>query len=182
MNKYLKILILSLMPAAMFSLAGCGLDAPQPGDIIVKAAAPATTDQKQKLYSYLLGEQGISVLQVGETRTIVISSDYLFTPKSANFNPDYVKFLKIVGQLINSYDTTSIQITAYTSAPGAAEQALTEKQAQKVLNYLEKSGVNTRLIYAKGYGNLNPVAINSDSQFNRRVEIKFQFNPERKVY
>jgi outer membrane protein OmpA-like peptidoglycan-associated protein len=182
MNKYLKILILSLAPVAMLSLAGCGLDAPQAGDIIVKPAPPKSPEQKQKLYGYLLGERGISVLQVGETRTIVISSDYLFTAGSANFNPDYVKYLKIVGQLVNSYDTTSVAVTAYSSAPGAAEQALTEKQAQKVLQYLEKCGVSTRLIYAKGYGDAYPVAINRGSQFNRRVEIKFQFNPEEKVY
>lgn len=182
MNKILKILILSLAPVALLSLAGCGLDAPQPGDLIVKPAAPKSSAQKQKLYGYLLGEQGISVLQVGETNTIVISSDYLFTAGSANFNQDYVKYLQIVGQLISSYDTTSIAVTAYNSTPGAAAQALTEKQAQKVLHYLEKSGVSTRLIYAKGYGNANPVAISRDSQFNRRVEIKFQFNPEEKVY
>lgn len=182
MNKYLKILILSLTPIALTSLAGCGLDAPQPGDLIVKPVAPRTAVQKQKLYGYLLGEQGISVLQVGETRTIVISSDHLFTVESANFNAEYVKYLNIIAQLINSYDITSIEISAYGSAAGVAEQALTEKQAQKVLRYLEERGVNTRLIYAKGYGNLNPVAIDHASQFNRRVEIKFQFNPEQKVY
>ena len=182
MNKYLKILMLSLTPVAMLSLVGCGLDAPQPGDIIVKPATPQSPAQKQRLYGYLLGEQGISVLQVGETRTIVISSDYLFTAGSANFNQDYVKYLQVVGNLINSYDTTSIAVTAYSSSPGAAEEALTEKQAQKVLHYLEKCGVSTRLIYARGYGNAYPVAIDHNSQFNRRVEIKFQFNPEQKVY
>lgn len=182
MNKFLKILVLSLAPVAILAAAGCGLDAPQPGDMVIKPISPKSAAQKQRLYGYLLGEKGISVIQLGETRTIVISSDYLFTADSANFNDEYVKYLRMVAELIATYDTTSVEVTAYNNTPGQEAQALTEKQAQKVLRSLERYGVDTRLIYAKGYGNQYPVAIKSDSHFNRRVEIKFQFNPEQKVY
>lgn len=146
---------------------------------MILAAVPQTAEQKLALYNYLLNERGIDVVKIGETRTIVISSDYLFEPNSANVNENYLKNLKIVAQLINSYDTTSVAITAYTNVPGDVARALTDKQAQEVLYFMKKNGVDTRLIYAKGYGNLYPVSQEQkDSHFNRRVEIKFQFHPQ----
>ena len=84
-----------------------------------------------------------------------------------------------MAQLINTEDATSVAVTAYTDHSGDVARALTEKQAQKILNYLQKSGVDTRLIYAKGYGNLYPVTLDkAKGYFNRRIEIKFQIHQD----
>jgi len=42
--------------------------------------------EKQRLYHYLLNEQGIDIVKIGETQTIVIPSDQLFQTSSANLN------------------------------------------------------------------------------------------------
>lgn len=181
MSNYLKnIVLLAITAIAGVSLAACtdSFDQEQKQAVVQQITVPKDNAQKQKLYDYLLGEQGIDIIKIGETRTIVIASDSLFVPGSANFNPGYAQFLKIVGRLINSYDTTSVSIFAYTDKEGDAARALTERQAQKVFSSLEKTGINTRLIYAKGYGNSNPVSIKNHS-VNRRVEIKFQFHPQK---
>lgn len=183
MNKLLKNINLVLIPVAvgLCGLASASVYAAE-APIILEPVAPKTAAEKQKVYDYLLDEQGISSIKVGETRTIIIPSDQLFIAGSANFNAKYASNLKIITQLINSYDTTSVAISAFGNQAGDISKALTEKQAQKVLGYLKKNGVDTRLIYGKGYGNSYPVAITGNTQLNQRIEIKFQFYPEEKVY
>lgn len=174
--KNLSLLILTGF-SALF-LTACTASKPPPAPALVPTA-PVTAEQKLSLYNYLLSERGVDIIKIGETYTIVISSDLLFKPGSANVNEPYVKNLKIIALLINSYDTTSVGITAYTDEKGNVARALTEKQAQEILYFLKKDGVDTRLIYAKGYGNLYPVSLEGGNRrFNRRVEIKFQFHPE----
>lgn len=179
MRNCLKNLILLVtVGLAAINLAGCAADfeSDQP---VLQITAPQNNAQKQKLYDYLLNEQGINVIKIGETRTIVIASDRLFTADSANLNAAYAKNLKIVAQLINTEDATSVAVTAYSNHSGDVARALTEKQAQKILNYLQKSGVDTRLIYARGYGDLYPVTLNkAKGYFNRRIEIKFQIHQD----
>lgn len=184
MVKQLKNISLVVLGGVMaLGLMGCAPSSEPGSKAAMQVLAPQNNAQRQKLYDYLLNEQGIDVIKVGETRTIVIASDPLFTAKSANFNSQYANNLRIVAQLINSYDVTSVAVTAYTDQAGDAARALTEKQAQKVLVYLQKHGVDTRLIYAKGYGNLYPVSIDGqNTHFNRRIEIKFQFHKEDRVY
>jgi outer membrane protein OmpA-like peptidoglycan-associated protein len=179
-NKLLKnisFLLSGLLASAI--LAACSSDYEYEPPAIPPIVAPSTNAEKLKLYSYLLNEQGIDVVNLGETRTIVIASDRLFIPDSANLNKDYARYLKIIAQLINKYDTTSISVAAYTNQSGEVARALTEKQAQKVMEFLKKEGVDTRLLYAKGYGNSHPVAVSgSNNQLNNRIEIKFQFHKE----
>lgn len=161
-------------------LASCSTDYDQEAPAMPPVVAPNTDAEKLTLYQYLLKEQGVDIVNVGETRTIVIDSGRLFISDSANLNADYARYLKIVAQLINKYDTTSISVSAYSSQSGDVARALTEKQAQQVMAFLKKEGVETRLLYAKGYGNLYPVAMTGgkNSRQNNRIEIKFQFHKE----
>lgn len=182
MNQLLKsFCLLIITVAGLVGIAACGpLEQPNP-QITVAVTPPKTAADKQKLYQYLLSERDVQVIKAGETRTVILASDQLFNADSMNFNENYVGFLKIVAVLINSYDTTHVAINAYTNKAGPDERAITERQAQQVMAYLQKQGVDTRLIYAKGYGNLYPVSIDpKNSYYNRRIEIKFQFEtPER---
>ncbi len=183
MNKLLKNLNLIFLPvAAALGVAVCAPVQAEAPVVVIEPIAPKTTAQKQKVFDYLLDEQGINTIKMGETRTIIIPSDQLFVAGSANFNAQYASNLKIIAQLINSYDTETVSINAFSDQAGDISRALTEKQAQKVLINLKKNGIDTRLIYSKGYGNSYPIAIAGNTQLNRRIEIKFQFYPEKKVY
>lgn len=179
MSDYLKnIALFALAVAASGPLAVYAGDfQAQETQTLMQQVIPEDNAEKQELYNYLLNEQGIDIIEMGEIRTIVISSDALFVPGSANLNKDYARYLKWVARLVNTYDTTLVSISAYTNQKGDIARALTERQAQRVLTDLEKFGVTTNLIYAKGYGNASPVSIKNQS-VNRRIEISFQFYPQ----
>lgn len=138
-------------------------------------------NEKINVYQYLLNEQGVSIISMGETKTIIIASDVLFQPHSANLSPSYRKNLSIITKFINQYDTVSVSVKAYTNKSDPVALALTEKQAQNVLRFLDNHGLNTRLVYAQGEGNHSPVSRNNH-YFNRRVEIKFQFYPAERLF
>jgi len=179
MNYFKKISLLTIACGMIIGFLPTGYAAEeQPAAAPIQVLPPQGAVQKLKVYKYLLNEQGIDIIEEGETRTVVIPSDPLFVDHSANFKNEYVDNLKIVAELLKNYDVTQIAITAYTSQAGESARALTDKQAQKVMKYLQKRGVDTRLIYAQGYGNSYPVAVGANNQnFNRRIEIKFQFYP-----
>ena len=184
MNHFLKQLsVFSCIGVFALGLSGCASAPPADKAAPLVPIAPKTKDEKLSIYNYLLNDRGVSILEVGETRTIVMSSDVLFTPHSANISDQYLVTLKLIARLINLYDTTSVSVNAYTNVPGDTARALTEKQAQEVVYYLTQQGVDTRLLYAKGYGNAYPVNLKKEAaHFNKRIEIKFQFHPEKKVY
>jgi outer membrane protein OmpA-like peptidoglycan-associated protein len=183
MNKYLKNMYFIF--SAGILLTGVAACAPLPDEEkpVLQATVPQTNAQKQKVYTYLLKEQGIRMIEIGETRNIVIDSRRLFVADSANFDESYAGNLRVIAQLLNTYDTTHISVNVYTDQSGEVGQALTEKQAQKILELLQKYGAETRLFYAKGYGNLYPVVLDKkNSTANRRIEIKFQFEQPERVY
>lgn len=130
----------------------------------------------------LLRHQAVKVNRVGEDMQLIISSDRLFKPLSANFNPEYIKVLKAVGVLLQCYDKIDVRIEGYTDCCGCEDRnrVLSLEQANAVAKYLWEHGSDSRVLYTKGYGLLNPIA-NSDNYYgrsrNRRIEILFRDYP-----
>ena len=169
--------------AAMIALAGCASHVP-------------TQAQKQWTYSNktLAGERthdihalelnGAKVVRVGETVRVIIPSDRLFEPGTANLKE--TGYLANTAHLISTLNTISIKVAAYSDsensvgAPGEHKEALTSRQADVVQSYLWSKGIDSRFIYAKGYGAKDAIAWNGTTlgrSFNRRVEISFNFYP-----
>lgn len=129
-----------------------------------------------------LRHQAVQVNRVGEDMQLIIASDRLFQPNSANFNGDYVPVLKAVGLLLQCYNKEDVRIEGYTDCCGCEQrnQRLSLTQADKVAKYLWGHGSDSRLLYTKGFGQLNPIA-NSDTYYgrarNRRIEIIFRDHP-----
>jgi len=70
-----------------------------------------------------------------------------------------------------------VEIQGYTDNVGKAKynQALSEKRAQAVMDYLISKGIAKNRMVAKGYGMENPAATNDTVEgraANRRVELK----------
>jgi outer membrane protein OmpA-like peptidoglycan-associated protein len=68
------------------------------------------------------------------------------------------------------------QINGYTNAGGSEDdnRALTERQAQAVVDWFVAHGINKRRLRAAGLGSANPIAANDDElgrAMNRRIEI-----------
>ena len=78
-----------------------------------------------------------------------------------------------------------MEILGHTDNVGtdAYNQKLSEKRAQAVVDYLVEKGIDLNRIPAKGFGESHPVTGNDTPegrQLNRRVEIKFVNNREKK--
>jgi len=129
-----------------------------------------------------LRHHAVEVNRVGEDMQIIIASDRLFNPNSANINPEYAPVLKAVGILLLCYDKKDVRIEGYTDCCGNQDrnQVLSLTQANAVAKYLWEHGSDTRVLYTKGSGDLYPIA-NSDSYYgrarNRRIEILFRDYP-----
>ena len=70
----------------------------------------------------------------------------------------------------------NVEIAGHTDAEGdaAANQALSEKRAQAVVDYLVKAGLPAERFTAVGYGSAQPVASNDTGDGraqNRRIEF-----------
>jgi OOP family OmpA-OmpF porin len=141
-----------------------GKDFPQgfqyKADVTVKpAAAPVDPTVCQQLFSDLLGK--------GRIR---------FESGRANIDPDSAGLLDRLIETGLRCPTTTIEIAGHTDSVGeeAANQALSEKRAQAVVDYLVKAGLPANRFSAVGYGSTQPVADNESDEGkaqNRRIEF-----------
>src|SRR3990167_3566486 len=89
----------------------------------------------------------------------------------------------LADQLISSYPNMSVKVAAYTTpiGPERINRALSAEQANAVVKYLWRTRMNTRLLYAEGYGGSNPVEKPDMSDWaggdNYRVEITLEKLP-----
>jgi OmpA-OmpF porin, OOP family len=144
--------------------AGLDKDFPQgwqvKGDISVKpAAAPVDATVCQQLFSDLLAK--------GKIR---------FESGRATIDPDSAGLLDRLIETAMRCPTTNIEIAGHTDGDGedAFNQALSEKRAQSVADYLVKAGLPANRFTATGYGSTQPVAGNDTDEGkaqNRRIEF-----------
>jgi outer membrane protein OmpA-like peptidoglycan-associated protein len=185
----------------VFSLAGCGrctinpcnpciIGTPVPPVCpntfactvqICKEPIICTIPERNRRIAYLI-QHGVKILHVGETITVVLPSDKLFYPDSANINPCFKEVLKVASEYIFCFEKMSVRIAAYSDCMCSPlrNSVLTQVQAQTVAKALWCNGVDARLLYAAGYGPSFPIASNSCSlgrAQNRRVEICFRYIP-----
>src|SRR5882762_6656127 len=144
--------------------AGPGRDFPQgfqyKAEISVKpAAAPVDGTVCQQLFSELLSKGSIR-----------------FEPARAVIDPDSTGLLDRLIETALRCPATTVEIAGHTDADGddASNQALSEKRAQAVADYLVKAGLPADRFTAVGYGSTQPVASNDTDEGkaqNRRIEF-----------
>ena len=127
----------------------------------------------------LLENRGINVMVLGDNVRLSIPSARLFNPYTATVSSSAYSTLQVVAQYINSATTTLITVSAYTDdyAPPRVSLSLSENQAKNVAKLLSAYGVNTRLLYAKGYGGVDLIDESGASwgeSDNDRIEITFE--------
>jgi OOP family OmpA-OmpF porin len=144
--------------------SGLGKDFPQAfqfkADISVKpAAAPVDPSVCQQLFTDLLGKGKIS-----------------FESGRATIDPDSAGLLDRLVEIALRCPTSNIEVAGHTDSDGedTANQALSEKRAQAVVDYLVKAGLPATRFTAVGYGSTQPVAGNDSEEGkaqNRRIEF-----------
>jgi outer membrane protein OmpA-like peptidoglycan-associated protein len=151
------------------------------GGAIFGGAIGAYIDSKTTLIDKLTN-RGIKVIVLGDQVLIVLPSQSLFNGPSAQMRSTAYSSLDLVAQLINGYVSMSVNIAAYTNATGCKpfDDTLSQQQAENVMKYLWRRGVNTRLLHAEGMGDSHPVEMRGltwNSGENYRVEITLEKLP-----
>jgi OOP family OmpA-OmpF porin len=144
--------------------AGLGQDFPQgfqfkPEISVKPASAPVDPTVCQQLFSDLLAK--------GKIR---------FEQGRATLDPDSTALLDRLIEIALRCPTAGIEVAGHTDGDGedAFNQALSEKRAQAVVDYLVKAGLPPSRFTAVGYGSTQPIAGNDTDEGkaqNRRIEF-----------
>ena len=108
--------------------------------------------------------------------TITLSGDALFDFDKSNLRPDAVEALDTTVQKYKGASLKAMSIVGHTDSRGndAYNQALSERRAASVREYLASQGLDASKITTSGRGEADPVASNDTAdghQQNRRVHI-----------
>jgi len=119
---------------------------------------------------------GVSVTRQGDNITLNMPGNITFKTGSAELSPSFPKVLDGVVMVLKKYEKTIIEVAGHTDDVGKAEynQALSERRAHTVTNYLVAKGVKTERTISIGAGENHPVASNANETgraANRRVEL-----------
>jgi outer membrane protein OmpA-like peptidoglycan-associated protein len=120
---------------------------------------------------------GTTVERVGDNLLLVrFDSDVLFKVDSSSLQPDARAALDQAADVFLEYRKTAIVAQGHTDSTGSESynQALSERRAGAVANYLIGKGVDPTRITAVGYGESAPVADNGTEwgrERNRRVDL-----------
>lgn len=131
--------------------------------------------QEAKLRQRLQGT-GVSVTRMGDNITLNMPGNITFRTDSSDLNGDFFAVLDSVGLVLKEYEKTIIEVAGHTDNTGedAYNQALSERRARTVAQYLASKGVMDQRIITVGAGETRPVASNATAegrQANRRVEL-----------
>ena len=135
-------------------------------DISVKpAAAPVDATVCQQLFSEMLAKGTIR-----------------FQSGRSSLDLDSAGLLDHLIEIALRCPTTNIEVAGHTDTDGdgATNQALSEKRAQAVVDYLVKAGLPASRFTAIGYGSAQPVAANDTDEGkarNRRIEFIVKEQP-----
>jgi peptidoglycan-associated lipoprotein len=124
---------------------------------------------------YLNQENHLSTMGVKESKAYKVNFQLAAIGKPIQLNNIFYEFgkwtltkesenaLNALVKVLKDNPNITIEISAHTDMVGAAEfnQTLSEKRAQSVVDYLIKSGIDTRRLSSKGYGKSMPVTVDA---------------------
>ena len=133
-------------------------------------------EQERKLRQQTAGT-GINVIRDGDNLVLDMPSEITFGVDSANIDPGFRNTLDQLASTLTQYEKTYVDVLGHTDSTGsdAYNQALSERRASAVADYLSTRGVQSARLAARGYGESQPKASNLDAagrSANRRVEIR----------
>ena len=131
--------------------------------------------QEAELRAQLEGT-GVSVHRNGDNITLNMPGNVTFATDSSDLSPAFFDVLNSVGMVLDEYDQSVVEVAGHTDSTGtdSYNQALSERRARSVANYLMGQGVMSERLITVGMGERYPVANNGTvdgRQANRRVEI-----------
>ena len=133
-------------------------------------------EQERKLRQQTAGT-GINVIRDGDNLVLDMPSEITFGIDSANIDAGFRDTLNQVASTLTQYEKTYVDVLGHTNSSGsdAYNQALSERRASAVADYLSSRGVQSARLATRGYGESQPKTSNLDAagrSANRRVEIR----------
>jgi outer membrane protein OmpA-like peptidoglycan-associated protein len=113
-------------------------------------------------------------------KVVVITASFLFTTNSAELLPSAKPKLDEIADALQAQPQSShVKVEGHTDSTGSPQtnDALSQKRAQAVADYLESKGVASDRITAQGMGKQDPVSHAHDAEgraLNRRVDIMIE--------
>ena len=140
-------------------------------------AAASSEREKAELRDRLRQQLNV-ILETRETaRGLIVNlSDVLFDTAQATLKPGAREKLAKVSGILVTHPDLKIEIEGHTDSVGSDQynQALSERRAESVRNYLVAQRIAPQTISTVGFGEGHPVASNATAagrQQNRRVEL-----------
>jgi len=152
-------------------LIGAGVGA------LTGGAIGAYMDSQEAELRQQLEGTGVSVTRNGDQIILNMPGNITFNSDQDAIKSQFYGILNSVGSVLNKYNQSLIDIAGHTDSTGgqAHNQALSERRAMSVANYLNGRGVDGRRMSVYGYGPSRPIASNATAAGraqNRRVEIQ----------
>lgn len=136
-------------------------------------------DQQIKELKEQTAGSGVDVTEVDNGQAILVNlpDGVTFDVDSSTLKPQFRSTLDQIAQSLQTYPDSLIDVYGHTDSTGSDQynQALSQRRAQTVADYLGMRGVSAARIRSQGYGETMPVATNDTDTgraLNRRVEIK----------
>jgi outer membrane protein OmpA-like peptidoglycan-associated protein len=134
--------------------------------------------QYEVLQSELAGT-GVNVRREGQSIILDMPADVTFAFDKSDIRPRFVPVLNAVVRVLNDYPATYVDITGHTDSIGSDSynQALSERRADAVADYLARGQAMPARMSVVGEGEREPIASNATvagRAANRRVEIVLQ--------
>ena len=145
---------------------------------IAGGAVGAYMDRQQADLRRQTAGTGVDVIRQGDDLILRMPSGITFATDSSTVQPQFQPTLDQVAQTLASYNQTYIDVLGHTDTTGtdAYNQALSERRASSVADYLSVRGVARARMATRGYGESQPIYNPDDTEAkkaaNRRVEIK----------
>jgi len=123
-----------------------------------------------------LRDTGVSVERVGDNINLIMPGNITFVTNGHDLNSGFYEVLNSVVLVLQEYDKTVIVVAGHTDSVGteAYNQALSERRANSVAQYLLSREVVEARIETVGFGERAPIADNATAEgrsLNRRVEL-----------
>lgn len=123
-----------------------------------------------------LRDTGVSVERDGDNINLVMPGNITFVTAGHDLSADFHAVLDSVILVLQEFDKTIIVVSGHTDSKGSVDynQALSERRADSVAEYLLDQGVVVARLETIGFGEANPIADNATAagrNLNRRVEL-----------
>lgn len=146
---------------------------------IAGGAVGYTMDKQIKELRESTAGSGVDVTEADDGQSILVNlpDGVTFDVDSSNLKPQFRATLDQIAESMTRYPNSLIDVYGHTDSTGSDQynQALSERRASTVANYLVMRGVSAARIRSQGFGESMPIADNETIEGrarNRRVEIK----------